>query len=385
MRILIYNWRDLTHPKAGGAEVYTDSVARVWSNEGHEVTLFTSAVQDQPDDEVGEGGYRIVRRGGRLGVYREARRFWRREGRGNFDLVIDEVNTKPFGCPKWVKDVPVVALIHQVAREIWFHETWLPVALLGRFWLERHWLASYRDTTTVTVSTSSKQSLEAYGLRNVTIVPEGMDLTPELLTSDPPEKEDTLTFAFVGRLSSNKRPHHALEAFKIVHRQFPEARLWVMGTGPMEAKLRRRAPEGVEFLGRVSDAEKRNRLSRVHALLVTSVREGWGLVVTEAAAVGTPSVGYTVPGLCDSISASDGLLSDPDPGALAEVAIVSVSDLKIANYLPSTHGVKTWREVADQILALATDTEGEHVQHSEHTPAGLSVVEDAADGSHRAD
>ena len=94
MRILIYNWRDLTHPKAGGAEVYTDSVARVWSNEGHEVTLFTSAVQDHPDDEVGEGGYRIVRRGGRLGVYREARRFWRREGRGNFDLVIDEVNTK---------------------------------------------------------------------------------------------------------------------------------------------------------------------------------------------------------------------------------------------------------------------------------------------------
>ncbi len=297
--------------------------------------------------------------------------------------MIDEVNTKPFGCPKWVKDVPVVALIHQIAREIWFHETWLPVALLGRFWLERHWLASYRDTTTVTVSTSSKQSLEAYGLRDVTIVPEGMGLTTESLTSDPPEKEDTLTFAFVGRLSSNKRPHHALEAFKIVHRQFPEARLWVMGTGPMEAKLRRRAPEGVEFLGRVSDAEKRNRLSRVHALLVTSVREGWGLVVTEAAMVGTPSVGYSVPGLCDSISASDGFLSDPDPVALAEVVITSVSDLMTANRSPKVRGVATWSEVAARLIALAANVEGEHAQVSGLTPAGRSVVDDA-DGSRRA-
>ncbi|KJE75558.1 glycosyltransferase family 4 protein [Ferrimicrobium acidiphilum] len=383
MRILIYNWRDLTHPKAGGAEVYTDAVARVWSKEGHEVTLFTSAVPGQSDDEVGVGGYRIVRRGGRLGVYREARRFWMREGHGNFDFVIDEVNTKPFGCPEWVKDVPVVALIHQVAREIWLHETWLPVALLGRFWLERRWLASYRDTTTVTVSASSKQSLEAYGLRNVTIVPEGMDPMPASLMSDPPHKEETLTFAFVGRLSSNKRPHHALEAFKIVHRQFPKARLWVMGTGPMEAKLRSRAPDGVEFLGWVSDAEKLERLGRVHALLVTSVREGWGLVVTEAAMVGTPSIGYKVPGLCDSISASDGLLSDTDPFALAEVIIASVSDLMTANRSPKVRGVTTWSEVAARLIALVADAVGEHAQPSGLTPAGLSVV-DEADGSRRA-
>lgn len=383
MRILIYNWRDLAHPKAGGAEVYTDAVARVWINEGHEVTLFTSSVMGQPGDEVGEGGYRIVRRGGRLGVYKEARRFWKREGQGNFDLVIDEVNTKPFGCPKWVTDVPVIALIHQVAREIWFHETWLPVALLGRFWLERHWLASYQDTSTVTVSTSSKQSLEAYGLRNVTIVPEGMVPMPESLTSDPLQKEDTLTFAFVGRLSSNKRPQDAIEAFKIVHRQFPEARLWIMGTGPMEAKLCRRAPEGVEFLGRVSDTEKLERLGRAHALLVTSVREGWGLVVTEAAAVGTPSVGYTVPGLCDSISASEGLLSDPDPGALAEVVVASVSDLMTASFSPKARGVTTWSEVGARVIALARDVEGERAHASGLAPAGLSTADDA-DGSRRA-
>jgi hypothetical protein len=80
LRILIYNWRDLTHPKAGGAEVYTDAMARAFVNRGCEVTLFSSAVTGQPGDEVTEGGYRIVRRGGKVGVYEGARRFWGSEG-----------------------------------------------------------------------------------------------------------------------------------------------------------------------------------------------------------------------------------------------------------------------------------------------------------------
>ena len=44
MRILVYNWRDLAHPLAGGAEVYTDAVATEWVAAGHEVTLFAAAL-----------------------------------------------------------------------------------------------------------------------------------------------------------------------------------------------------------------------------------------------------------------------------------------------------------------------------------------------------
>ncbi len=62
------------------------------------------------------------------------------------------------------------------------------------------------------------------------------------------------------------------------------------------------AGPGVTFLGHVSEEEKRERLARAHALVATSVREGWGLVVTEAAASGTVSIGYDVPGLRDSIA-----------------------------------------------------------------------------------
>jgi glycosyltransferase involved in cell wall biosynthesis/O-antigen/teichoic acid export membrane protein len=357
-RILIYNWRDLSHPHAGGAEVYTDAIATAWTEAGHRVTLFTSAVDGLREHETVSGGYQVIRRGDRHGVYRSARQFWEQEGRGHFDLVVDEVNTRPFGCPKWVTGVPVVALIHQVAREVWFHETWLPVAILGRFGLERHWLAPYRNTPTVTVSASSKQSLEKYGLCNVSVVPEGFIPQVGGPVSVPPPKESTLTFAFVGRLTGNKRPHDAIKAFGIVRKHLPDARLWVIGTGPMERRLRRRAPTGVEFLGRVSDEEKHSRLGRAHALLVTSVREGWGLVVTEAAAVGTPSFGYNVPGLRDSISVSGGILVDEHPKALASSLLDGFPTLIAGTHVAEPLGVISWPEVASSILAVAVGSSG---------------------------
>jgi hypothetical protein len=81
MRILILNWKDLAHPAAGGAEVFTEQVARELVARGHSVTLFVAAVAGRPSREVVER-VEIVRFGGRLGVYRAARRFWSKEGRG---------------------------------------------------------------------------------------------------------------------------------------------------------------------------------------------------------------------------------------------------------------------------------------------------------------
>jgi len=57
----------------------------------------------------------------------------------------------------------------------------------------------------------------------------------------------------------------------------------------------------ITFFGKQSTAKKLELMSRAHVLLVPGVREGWGLVVTEASAMGTPSVAYDVPGLRDSV------------------------------------------------------------------------------------
>jgi glycosyltransferase involved in cell wall biosynthesis len=82
------------------------------------------------------------------------------------------------------------------------------------------------------------------------------------------------------------------------------------------------------MLGFVPRDELYRRLARAHCLLVPSVREGWGLVVIEANSVGTPAVGYDVPGLRDSIRhGRTGLLATPgDSEALAQQAAGLVRD-----------------------------------------------------------
>lgn len=170
------------------------------------------------------------------------------------------------------------------------------------------------------------------------------------------DKEPVPTVVFLGRLSANKRPEHAIRAFGLLRRQLPEAQLWVIGTGPEEERLRRVAGPGVHFLGRVPEEEKHERLARAHVLVATSVREGWGLVVTEAAASGTVSIGYDVPGLRDSIGASGGILTRPDPASLA-TGLAGLLASVVANDgpRPEPAGVLPWAEVAASILTVARE------------------------------
>ncbi|MBU4539561.1 MAG: hypothetical protein KJ689_13365 [Bacteroidetes bacterium] len=43
MNILIYNWRDIKNPAAGGAEVVTHEIAKRLVLKGHKISLFTAA------------------------------------------------------------------------------------------------------------------------------------------------------------------------------------------------------------------------------------------------------------------------------------------------------------------------------------------------------
>ena len=349
MRILVFNWKDIEHPAAGGAEVYTAEVARRLVAAGHAVTIFTSAVEGLPADDDAHG-VRVVRRGSRLGVYRAARAFYRSEGRGNFDVVIDEVNTRPFGCASWVDDVPVVALIHQVCREIWFHQLPWPVAIVGRYALEPHWLRAYRSVPVLTVSRSSAESLRGYGLRHITIVPEGIENTAR----PPVAKEERPTVITVGRLVSSKRPDHVLQAFRLLRQALPQAQLWVVGDGP-RARIFEGEP-GVTCFGKVTVRERDELLARAHAMVVTSVREGWALVVDEAAAMGTPTIGYRSPGLTDSVPAAGGSLVDAAPAELAAHLTLNLPELVAQGRESSSlrgwrGGALSWDDVAERVLA----------------------------------
>ena len=304
MRILWYNWRDIKNPDAGGAEVFTHEVCkRLVKQDGVDsITIFAASFDTAfPEEKI--DNVRIVRRGNRYSVYSEAKKFYQ-QNRDCFDIVVDEINTKPFNTPSFVHDKPIVALIHQLAREFWFYETRFPINVMGYFFFENYWLRKYRDIPTITVSRSTEEDLSRLGLKHVTIVPEGLDFEP---LQGLPEKEGKPTVLFVGRLKKAKKPDDALKAFKVVKDEIPEAKLWIVGGGYLMEKLKNMASEmfpnsvDITFFGKQSTAKKLELMSRAHVLLVPGVREGWGLVVTEASAMGTPSVAYDVPGLRDSV------------------------------------------------------------------------------------
>ena len=348
MRILICNWKDRRHPAAGGAEVYTHECAKRWAGAGHEVTLFCAAVEGEP--EVDERpGYRIVRRGSRIGVYAAAKKFIR-TNRDSFDVIVDEINTRPFFAHRYSKGTPVVALAHQVAREVWFHETPWPLAVVGRYVLEPMWLRAYAGVPTLTVSNSSAESLRGYGLRNLSVVLEGVEIPATVALPVP--KSDVPTLAFCGRMVSTKRPEDAIRAFSLATEQLGDtAELHMIGVGPLLQSLRASAPKGVIFHGSVSQKEKYEILGRADALLCTSQREGWGLVVSEAAAVGTPTIGYDVDGLRDSITAAEGVLVTPTIDALADAVGKWVPEFRKAT--PPTlryGGAASWDAVAADVL-----------------------------------
>ena len=298
MKILIFNWRDIRNPHGGGAEVFTHEIAKRCVGAGNEVTLFTSEFPGCMKDEVIDG-VRVLRAGSKYSVYRKARVYYKKYFRGKFDLIVDEINTRPFLARKFVdKGEKIIALIHQLAREFWFYETPFPISCIGYYLLEPRWLRNYIKVPTITVSESTKRDLLDFGFGKIFIVPDAINYRP---LDKLPEKEKEPTLLFVGRFKKVKLPDHAVEAFKIVKTKIPNAKLWMVGDGYLRKALERKARDGIKFFGYVPEKRKQELMRRAHVLLVPSVREGWGIVVIEANACGTPAVGYDVPGLRDSI------------------------------------------------------------------------------------
>lgn len=338
MKILWLNWRDIKNPQAGGAEVMTHETAKRLVAAGNKVIIFTAKFPEAKEEEEIDG-VKIIRKGNRLTC-----RFWayfvyRKEFAGKIDLVIDEINTVPFFTNFYVREKKI-ALIHQLAREYWWFETFFPLNFLG-YILEPFYLKQYRDIPTIAASESTKKNLIKLGFRKVFVFHQGLSVKP---MSKPPKKPDFSEILFIGRLTKPKGPQDAILAFKIIHNKIPNTKLIIVGKGRENfvnslKKLVQKLGliDFVTFKGFVSETKKIQLLKRAKVILIPSVREGWNLVPIEANAQGTVPVGYKVPGLVDSIIAGQtGILTwKNSPQELAAGAISILANQKLFKKLAS--------------------------------------------------
>jgi glycosyltransferase involved in cell wall biosynthesis len=323
VRILILNWRCPRNPRAGGAEAFTFEVARRLVAEGDEVEWFSATFPSAPATEELDG-VQLVRKGRQWTVHWDAYRHYRHSIGERFDAVIDEVNTVPFFTPLWC-GIPRWMLIFQLAREVWWYESPFPLNALG-YAAEPQYLKCYRTTPVLTISNSTEADLRHMGFSApITVLPVGV----EPIVEPVGKKLSVPTFLYVGRLVPSKRVGDIVRAFAAFHQETRDGQLWLIGEGK-ESYVRQlkavaaalNVVENVQFCGRVSAGEKHQRMAAAHLLLMASVREGWGLATTEAAACGTPSVVYDAPGLRDAVRDGEtGRVVSPTPRAMAKAML----------------------------------------------------------------
>lgn len=330
MNILILNWRDAKNPKSGGAEIVTMEHAKAWTAAGHKVTWFASKFEGARAEE-NINGIKIVRGGNFITVYLLASIFYLFSGQ-KFDLVIDEIHGLPFFTPLYVRK-PKIAFIHEVANEIWDYMFPFPLNKIGKK-LEPFIFLPYRKIKFMTVSDSTKKSLVKLGLleRNVQVIQNGIKAVKQNFP-----KEETPTFIFVSRVVKMKGIEEVIRAFFYILRELKDARLWIVGDGEKsyveELKETMRsfsiAPK-VRFFGQVPESKKLELMRKAHVLLHASVKEGWGLVVIEAASQATPSVVYNVSGLRDSVKngITGIVLKENSAKEMAKEAVILVRNKK---------------------------------------------------------
>lgn len=147
--------------------------------------------------------------------------------------------------------------------------------------------------------------------------------------------DDDFVFGFVGRITKDKGVNEILEAFMSSR---VGAKLLLVGAeeglDTLDQQLLQKAKShpDVIFQGPVADIER--YFSAIDVLLLPSYREGFGNVIIEAAAMGTPAIISNIPGPIDAV----------DPGKTALVVPVkNVSELKKAMeraWVDGMHGME---------------------------------------------
>lgn len=113
--------------------------------------------------------------------------------------------------------------------------------------------------------------------------------------------ESDFVFGFVGRITKDKGVNELLEAFLSIE----DAKLLMVGKEEGASTLNQRIynvsmeNSNIIFVGQVKDVEK--YYAALDVLILPSYREGFGNVIIEAAAMGTPAIVSNIPGPIDAV------------------------------------------------------------------------------------
>lgn len=228
-------------------------------------------------------------------------------------------------------NIPHIVTFHDVyqAQDTRFWNEWMRrsktgtpfYASVAARWIEKIVLKMKPDMFH-TVSEVSKCDLSRFGVseNKIQVIPNGIDKMdfvgeeslPNSTHQNDPQAE---TAIFVGRLVFYKNVETILRAFKLVVKEFPNAKLLIIGDGPSKNQLVDESfsiRESVVFTGRISQKEKVQLIKDSTLMVFPSLMEGFGIAIIEGFACTKPVLVSDVRPLSDIVTNGyDGYILPP--------------------------------------------------------------------------
>jgi phosphatidylinositol alpha-mannosyltransferase len=213
----------------------------------------------------------------------------------------------------------------------------------------------------IAVSSAARHFISRYFPGEYKILPNGVDpLSYQRAVPIARYRDGVPNIFFVGRMESRKGLIHLLRAFRKLQIDGVPSRLLIAGTGPGEREARRyvltRQLDNVEFLGRVSEEEKRQLFKTADIYVSPATgRESFGIVLLEAMSAGAPIICSDIHGYRAVVRRDrEALLVPPgDSEALADALRRLIEDPELRARL-STSGVErselfSWEHVGASV------------------------------------
>ena len=151
-----------------------------------------------------------------------------------------------------------------------------------------------------------KQKMRKICDRDISVVPNGIDLERFEISSGEKKEGSAKTIIFVGRLHPVKGVQYLIEAMAIVHQQMPDVKLVIVGDGVQRSMLeelteRLNLNDCIQFAGQVSQESIPRLMHQADVFVLSSLSEGLPVVILEAMAAGLPIVATKVGGIPDIV------------------------------------------------------------------------------------
>lgn len=198
----------------------------------------------------------------------------------------------------------------------------------------------------------------------ITVIPNGVDAQVFPLVERPEARSalglprDAGVIVSVGALIERKGHHVAIEAMRSVLESVPQAKLYIIGTGPyrsvLEAKIRERGlAERVVLVGGRPNQELYLWYNAADCSCLASSREGWANVIVESLACGTPVVATNVWGAPEILTTTAvGLLAERDPTDLSGKLTAALTRTWDRGLIRSHVAGRTWETVGREVQTV---------------------------------